>query len=149
MAKNPVVPLLTAQELRIAAEFFGNSAEGYVDHSANEFYFPDTPVRREIVKAAEKLYASLSGNKSDKLSTGDGQIYATDYVLFHYFSQRWGWLAHRLECGDTTEPLAKEELFTGASLLELLSRNDYRGIRQAQRRSRLFTAAHGGRPKIS
>jgi hypothetical protein len=122
--KTPVQPL-TAQEIRIAAEFFERCAEDYVDHSANDFDLPDTPVQRKIVKAAEKRYAKISGNKPDKLSIGDEVINATDYILFHYLAQRWGWLAHRLERGNATEPLASEELLTGASLLELLSRNDY------------------------
>jgi hypothetical protein len=120
---------LTADEMRIVAEFVEQAADTYFDHSANEFQLPDTPVRRKIVVAANELYARDSGEaptSSSRPVVQEGVIYADDYVLMHFFGLRWAALAQRLERGKPMQPpLGQEELETVASVLEELACNDY------------------------
>ena len=113
--------------MRIAAEFFETCAETYVDHGSNEFDLPDTPVRREIVQAAYQLWSRTKrGTAPDEIAVHRRRIDAVDYTLFHYFAVRWGALAQEVGGKKAiTPPLGQEELLTAASLLELLSHNDY------------------------
>ena len=113
--------------MRIAAEFFETCAETYVDHGSNDFDLPDTPVRREIVQAAYQLWSRTKrGTAPDEIAVHRRRIDAVDYTLFHYFAVRWGALAQEVGGKKAiTPPLGQEELLTAASLLELLSHNDY------------------------
>ena len=77
-------------ELKLISDYFRNAGDSFVDHSANYYTTVDTPVRRELLRAAHANYARGSRDRPEPITGKDGRIDSNSSQLLWYLLIRQG-----------------------------------------------------------